>query len=62
MSFAEFPSGEALVKAAIALGAVVAGWWVLKTALRLTLKVFTLGCFGLLALAVVGFVFSYFAG
>jgi hypothetical protein len=44
---------ENWVTVAIVLGALAVGWWLITTVLRLTRRVFTLGCAGLILLAVV---------
>ena len=43
----------------IGLAVLVVGWVILKTVLRLTMKVFTLGCTGLVVLAVIGGILVY---
>ncbi len=46
----------------IVLVALVVGWTILKAVLRLTTRVFSLGCLGLLVLAGVLAAMSYFGG
>ncbi len=43
----------------IGLAVLVVAWVVLKTVLKLTAKVFTLGCVGLIILAVIGAALIY---
>lgn len=44
----------------IGLAVLAIGWVVLKTVLKMTMKIFTLGCTGLIVLAVIGAALVYF--
>jgi hypothetical protein len=50
------------VQIGIILVVLVVGWTILRAVLRLTARVFTLGCVGLLVLAGVLAAMSYFGG
>jgi hypothetical protein len=50
------------VTAGIVIVALVVGWTILKTVLRLTMRVFTLGCVGLLVLGAILAAMAYFGG
>lgn len=43
----------------IGLAVLAVGWVILKAVLRMTMKVFTLGCTGLVVLAVIGAALVY---
>ena len=51
MDFAEVP---ALVKAVVIIVGAIVAWFVLRIALRFTVKIFTLGCAAIAVLILIG--------
>jgi hypothetical protein len=54
--------GFSWVGLGIALAALAIGWTILRFVLRLTMKIFAIGCLGLLVLVGAGFVLFYWMG
>ena len=53
-------TGVDWVALGIGLAVLTVGWVILKSVLRLTMKIFTLGCTGLVVVAIIGAALVYF--